>query len=308
MGRLRVDVLSKSGPRGSRRFRGDLLAAIAPAIFLLLWSSGFGVAKTGLMNAEPLTFLTLRYGIIVLVFLPIFLVMQPRLPASRMAWLHIAVVGFLIQSVYFGLAWTGLGLGVSAGVAAVISSTQPLLVALMAPRFAKERVGALRWAGLLLGAAGAITVIVASASFGTDLDIGILCCAVATLGMAGATLYQKRFVAEAHPVVVNLVHYAVGLVTMAPLAFGFETMQVDWTPDFILSLGWIVGANSILAISLLLFMINRSEASRISALFFLVPPTAALFGWLLLGETLPLAAGVGMAVAVAGVWLVSRSA
>jgi drug/metabolite transporter (DMT)-like permease len=308
VGRLRVDVPSKSGLCGSRRFRGDLLAALVPAIFLLLWSSGFGVAKTGLMHAEPLTFLTFRYGIIVLLFLPIFLVMRPRLPASRMAWLHIAVVGFLIQSVYFGLAWIGMGLGVSAGVAAVISSTQPLLVALMAPRFAKERVGALRWVGLLLGAGGAITVIVASASFGADLDIGILCCAVATLGMAGATLYQKCFVAEAHPVVVNLVHYAVGLVTMAPLAFGFETMQVDWTPDFILSLGWIVAANSILAISLLLFMINRSEASRISALFFLVPPTAALFGWLLLGETLPLAAGVGMAVAVAGVWLVSRSA
>lgn len=299
-----------SGPPAATRgrFQADLLAGLAPLIFLLLWSSGFGVAKAGLRHAEPLTFLSLRYGIIVLLFLPIFLILRPRLPATRKAWLHIAVVGFLIQSVYFGLAWIGLGLGVSAGVAAVISSTQPLLVALMAPRIAKERVGALRWVGLLLGAAGAVIVIAASASFSTDLDIGILCCAVATLGMAGGTLYQKRFVTEAHPVVVNLVHYAVGFVTIAPLALGFDSMKIDWTPDFILSLGWIVAANSVLAISLLLFMINRSEASRISALFFLVPPMAALFGWLLLGETLTLTACAGMAIAVAGVWLVSRSA
>jgi drug/metabolite transporter (DMT)-like permease len=305
---LRDGALSPADAGVSRRSRGDLLAALAPTIFLLLWSSGFGVAKFGLQHAEPLTFLTLRYGLVILIFLPLLAIVRPRLPASPTAWLHIAVVGFLIQSVYFGLAWTGMGLGVSAGVAAVISSTQPLMVALSAPWLAREHVGIRRWAGLVLGAIGAITVIVSGASFDPDLDTGLLLCVGATLAMAGATLYQKRFVTEAHPIVVNLVHYIVGLATMAPLAVGFETMEIDWTPGFALALVWIVVANSILAISLFLFMIGRSQASRVSALFFLVPPMAALFGWLLLGETLSLAAGAGMAIAVAGVWLVSRSA
>ena len=124
--------------------------------------------------------------------------------------------------------------------------------------------------------------------------------------MAGATLYQKRFATVAHPVTVNLIHYAVGLLFIAPMAWCFETMRVDWTADFVAALTWIALANSLVAISLLLFLIRRSEASRVSSLFFLVPPVAALFGWLLLGETLSPASWIGMAVAAAGVRLVSK--
>ena len=287
--------------------RGDLIGKVAPVVFLALWASGFGFAKVGLQYAEPLTFLMLRFGIIVCLFVPVFLIMRPKAPSRPIFWLHLVVVGFLIQTVYFGLAYMGMSFGVSAGVAAVIASTQPLIVAAAAPFLNAERVGLDRWIGLVLGAAGAVTVIAADASFEASLEVGLVLCIGSALGMAAATIYQKRFPTDAHPVTVNLVHYAVGLVTIAPLAWGFETGTVNWTADLMLSLGWLILANSILAISLLLYMIRRSEASRVSALFFLIPPVAALFGWVLLGESLTPLACLGMAVAATGVWLVSRS-
>lgn len=290
------------------RSQADLLATLAPVIFLLLWSSGFAVAKVGLQHTQPLTFLTLRYGIIVLVFAPLFVLRRPPRPATPKAWLHVAVVGFLIQFAYFGLAYVGMSLGVSAGVTAVITSAQPLVVALAAPFVTGERVGARRWTGLLIGAAGAVTVVVAASSFEPSSGAGILLCVGSMLGMAAATLYQKRFPVTVHPITVNLIHYAVGFAAVAPLAVLREPMTVDWTPGFIAALGWIAVANSLVAVSLLLFMIARSEASRISSLFFLVPPMAVVFGWILLGETLSLPMVAGMAIAAAGVWLVSRSA
>jgi drug/metabolite transporter (DMT)-like permease len=285
---------------------GDALAAFAPVVFLLLWSSGFGLAKVGLAHAEPLTFLALRYAVIVALFIPAFVALRPPLPERRMDWIHIAVVGFLIQAVYFGLAYGGMALGVSAGVAAVIASTQPLVVALAAPLVTNERVGGRQWLGLALGLAGAVTVIAAGSQFDTTLNVGLILCIGSMLGMAAATLYQKRFVAKAHPVTVNLIHYSIGLLALGPAAAVFETMHVDWTPGFIAALVYLVIANSVLAVSLLLFMIRRSEASRVSSLFFLIPPVAALVGWVVLGETLSATACVGMTVAAAGVWLVTR--
>jgi drug/metabolite transporter (DMT)-like permease len=150
-------------------------------------------------------------------------------------------------------------------------------------------------------------VVAATASFGAAVDFGLLLCAGSMLGMSAATLYQKRFPVTAHPVTVNLVHYVVGAATIAPVALATESLRVDWTGEFVAALLWLVVANSLISVALLLFMIRRGEASRVSALFFLVPPIAALYGWALLGETLSGLALLGMAVAAVGVALVSRA-
>jgi drug/metabolite transporter (DMT)-like permease len=291
----------------SREWNAAVLARFAPGIFLLLWASGFAFAKLGLKHAQPLTFLSLRFGIVVAVFGLLFLAMRPRTPRRLSDWLHLAVVGFLIQSVYFGFAYAGMNLGVSAGIAALIASMQPLVVALAAPWLVGERIAAKKWIGLLVGAVGAAMVIVADASFQAKLDYGLILCAFSTVGMAAATIYQKRFPVDAHPVTVSLVQYVVGLVTLAPFALAFEKVEIDWTFELVSSLLFLVVANSIIAVSLLLFMIGRSQVSRVSALFFLVPPVAAIFSWLLLGETFTLTAFVGMIVASIGVYIVSTA-
>jgi drug/metabolite transporter (DMT)-like permease len=141
---------------------------LAPAIFLILWSAGFAVAKIGLRHAEPITLLALRYGLVVAALVPAFIIVRPPLPRSLRAWADIAVTGFLIQVVYFALCYFAFKSGVSAGGVAIIVCLQPILVGLAAPWLVGEKVGLGRWAGLVLGLSGAALVIVARSGIAAE--------------------------------------------------------------------------------------------------------------------------------------------
>lgn len=287
--------------------RRPLWLTLAPALFLLLWSGGFSVAKLGLQHSPPLTFLVVRFALTLAVLLPVALVVRPPLPESRAAWRDLTVVGFLIQAGYFGLCYLAYTLGAPAGTVAIVVSLQPILVGLLAPRFTGERVTLGRWIGLVLGLAGAGAVVLTRSEVGGTSTAGMLCCVGALLAMTGAALYEKRRGGGRHPVMVNLIQYAVGLVVMLPLAAAFETMHIEWTWSEVASMAYLVIGNSLVAVSLLLAMIRHGEVSRVSALFFLVPPLAALMAWGLLGEVLPPLAWGGMALAALGVAIASRA-
>lgn len=280
---------------------------IAPALFLLLWSSGFVFLKLGLAYADPLTFLALRYACVVAILAVPFVAMRPPLPASRAGWLHLAMVGLLIQAGYFAFTYLSLKAGSTPAEVALITSQQPILIGLLAPAIAGERVDAVRWAGLALGVAGAGIVILARSTVHPGAPIGILFAVLALLSMTAGTLYEKRFGEAAHPVTANLVQYAVGLAVSAPLAVLLEPMHIVWSGGLFASLTYLVLANSIVAISLYLAMIRYGEASRVSALFFLVPPSTAVIAFFLLGEPIPPLAWAGMALAAIGILLVMRS-
>lgn len=279
---------------------------LAPAVFLFLWAAGFAVAKVGLLHADPITFLALRYALVLVVLLPLLPIVRPPWPKRGVDWLHLAVVGFLIQAGYFGLCYIALGNGMSAGAVALIVSLQPILVGLAAPHVAGEKIGLLRWAGLALGLAGAGLVIVARSAIEVTSALGLICAGGGLLAMTAATLYEKRFGVQQHPVTANLVQYAVGLAATLPIAWAIEEMRVEWTGEFVASLAYLVIGNSLIAITLLLAMIRRGQASSVSALFFLVPPGAALVAWVTIGEAMPPLAWVAMALAAVGVALVGR--
>jgi drug/metabolite transporter (DMT)-like permease len=280
---------------------------IAPALFLLLWSSGFVFLKLGLAYADPLTFLALRYACVVAILLVPFIAMKAPLPATRAAWLHLAMVGLLIQAGYFAFTYLSLKAGSSAAEVALITSQQPILIGLLAPAIAGERVDAVRWTGLALGVAGAAIVILSRSSVHASAPLGVLFAVLALLSMTAGTLYEKRFGQATHPVTANLVQYSVGLAVSAPLAFLLEPMRIAWSPGLFGSLAYLVLANSIVAITLFLAMIRHGEASRVSALFFLVPPSTAVIAFLVLGEPIPPLAWAGMALAALGILLVMRS-
>jgi drug/metabolite transporter (DMT)-like permease len=279
----------------------------APAIFLLLWSLGFPVAKICLVYIEPMTFLALRYALVVLIVLPFLLLLRPAFPRKPLDWFHLAVVGFLIQVVYFGLCYLAFALGEQAGTVALIVSLQPILVALLAPKLAGERVGVLRWVGLIFGLAGAALVIIARSTAGVTSWFGIALIVGALIGMTAGALYEKRYGRSYHPVTSNLVQYAVGFLGTMPLALLLETNHIEWTTDFVWSLAYLVIANSIISLSLLLAMIRYGEVSRVSALFFLVPPITAILSWALLGEIIQPLAWPGIALAALGVALASST-
>lgn len=278
----------------------------APAIFLLLWSAGFAVAKLGLEHAAPVTLLALRYVLVLVVLAPFALVLRPPLPATPRAWVDVAVVGFLIQVAYFGLCYVAFKAGVSAAGVAIVVCLQPILVALVAPRWVGERVNRMAWAGLALGLIGAVTVILSRAGVQAESPLGLLLTVGALFGITGGTLYEKRFGVSHHPVTSNLIQYAVGAAFTLPLAWATEDMAVSWNGEFVAVIAYLVLGNSLLAMSLLLAMIRAGEVSRVSALFYLVPAMSALFAWPLLGEAMPPLAWAGMALAGAGVALASR--
>ncbi|MCO8609232.1 DMT family transporter [Burkholderia multivorans] len=278
----------------------------APALFLLLWSSGFVFLKLGLRDADPLTFLALRYACVVALLAGPFLWLRPALPRTRRAWLNLIVVGLLLQAGYFSFTYLSLKLGMSAGAVALVTSQQPILVGLLAPALAGERVGALRWVGLALGAAGAVLVILARGSVAIASPWALAFALLALACITGGTLWEKRFGTDVHPVSANLVQYAVGLAVSAPLAFALEPMHVHWSAGLAGSLAYLVICNSLIAISLLLAMVRHGEASRVSALFFLIPPATALIALAVLGETIGALAWPGMVLAAAGLYLVMR--
>jgi drug/metabolite transporter (DMT)-like permease len=279
----------------------------APAAFVLLWSAGFTFVSLGLEDSEPLTFLALRYVAVVALLAPAFAVVRPPLPRSRAEWRHLVLTGLILQALYFALLYGAIGLDAPAGTAALVVSLQPILVALAAPRIAGEHVDARRWLGLVLGLVGAAEVIVARQGV-ESIPAGALLCTLAALAaLTVGALYENRFGAEQHPVTANLVQYTVALAVVGPAAVLFEELHVAWTANLVVSLAYLVLANSLLAITLLLTMLRRGEAARVSALFFLTPPLAALIAWIVLDEDLPAAAWPGMIVAAIGVALATRT-
>lgn len=283
-----------------------VLAAV-PAVFLLLWSAGFTVAKIGLDHANPLTLLALRYACVIVLLLPLFLIFKPALPRTQSEWINLAWVGFLIQVVYFGAAWMAFTKGGSAGTVALITSLQPVLVGLAMPMVSGEKVSIKRWIGLALGLVGMFLVLLGNAKLQPVSVVVVLFSVSALLAFALATVWEKRFGVAHHPLTSNMVQYVVGFCCTLLLALMFESMHIKVTTSFVFALAYLVLANSLLAISLLLMMIRNGEATRVSALFFLVPPTSALIAWVVLDEQMMPLAWLGMAVAAVGVWMATRA-
>ena len=290
----------------TKELPNSVLLLLMPVVFVLLWSAGYSVAKVGLRYAEPMTLLVWRYFFVILLLAPIYFIVKPPLPERMIDWVHVAVVGILVQAVYFGMSWFAFSQGVSAGVLAIIMSIQPILIAILAPKMVNETVTWLRWVGLGCGLLGVLIVIIGRSTIEPPSMAGLLFSLLGLIGITSGVFYEKRFGLNHHPIFSNLVQYAVGLIVVFPVAYYFETMQVQWTGELFAALAYLVVGNSILAMSLLLAMIRLGEVSRVSALMFLVPPIAALIGWILLGEQMPAIAWLGMAIAAFGVLLATR--
>ena len=284
--------------------KARLLRFGGPPLFVLMWSTGYIFLRIGLNDTDALTLLVLRYVLVVAILLPVVLLLRPSWPRG-VEWLHLAMVGLLVQAVYFAAQNLSVEFGLSPGAAALLTGLQPILVALLAPWLTHEAVSSRRWLGLGLGLAGAASVILSRYGLGALPLWGLLAAAVALLAMTAGTLYERRFGVRQHPLVASLVQCGVGLLVALPLAAAFEPMQVRLTAGLALSLAYLVFGNSIVSMTLLLAMIRAGEASRVSALFFLVPAVTSVLAWLVLGQAVAPLGWAGLAVAAAGVAIVT---
>lgn len=277
-----------------------------PALFVVLWSTGFIGAKLGLPYAGPLTFLALRFWLVAALLTLLALGTRAPWPRRPAEVRHYAVAGLLVHAVYLGGVFVGIALGVEAGVSAMIVSMQPLLVAAFAGLALGERVTPRQWAGLALGVIGVALILARKLGHGVGDALGALACVVALFGMTAGTLYQKRYCAGMDLRTGNVVQFAAAGLATGLLALLLEDNRIVWSGAFVFALAWLVLVLSLGAISLLYVLIRRGAAARVSGLLFLVPPCTALIAWPLFGESLGPVALLGMALTVVGVAMASR--
>jgi drug/metabolite transporter (DMT)-like permease len=283
-----------------------LLDRSAPALFVLLWSTGFIGARFGLPYIEPLQFLVLRYGCVLLLLVLVALAVRAPWPA-RAQIPHIASAGIMIHAGYLGGVFVAIKHGMAAGVAALIVGLQPILTALAARPLLGEHISWRQWTGLALGIAGVALVVWHKTGGSREVAVTSTAIVVALLSITAGTLYQKRYCPRFDLRTGSAIQFAASLAVTAPLALLFESGVPRWTPELGFALGWLVVVLSVGAISLLNVMIRRGSAVAVASLFYLTPPVTAIMAWLLFGESLPLAACAGMLVAVIGVALARRA-
>lgn len=276
----------------------------APAVFVLLWSSGFIGAKLGLHDAEPLTYLALRMLGVLALLSVIIVLTRPKWPNST-GIAHSAATGLMVHGLYLGGVFVAISNGLPAGLAALFASLQPLLTSTIANRWLGERVVARQWLGLVLGLVGVYLVLHDKTGSGGATPFAWMAVTVAVIGITIGTLYQKRFGGGIDWRPALLIQYAAAGVLFAIGAFGWETRVVHWTGEFIFALTWLIVVLSLGAVWLYYFMIRRAAATRVVSLFYLTPPVTALMAFALFGEKLSLLALAGMAVCVTGVFLVN---
>ncbi|MDC7788099.1 DMT family transporter [Rhodoplanes sp. TEM] len=282
----------------------SVVALLAPGVFVVLWASGFVGARLGLPYVEPLTFLTLRMaGVIVLMAL-VIAVTRPAWPSARAVG-HSVVSGLLMHGGYLGGVFVAIDHKLAVGLTALIVGLQPILVSTLANRVLGERVTPRHWAGLALGIVG-VYLIVQDKTVGGEADtIAWIAIVTALLSITSGTLWQKRHGGEIDWRPAFLVQYGAAGAVFAAGAALFETGRIEWTGELVFALAWLVLVLSLGAIWLLYFLIRRAAASRISSLFYLTPPATAVMAWALFDERLGPVALAGMAICVAGVFLVN---
>jgi drug/metabolite transporter (DMT)-like permease len=297
--------MQQAAPLESRaRLQAAWLAAM-PALFVFLWSTGFIGGKFGLPYAEPFTFLSVRFAIVIVLLLALSFATRAPWPSTARLAAHIAIAGLLVHATYLGGVFYSLSVGLSTGLSALIVGFQPVLTALIAIPLLGERVNPRQWAGLALGFAGILLIVWNKLAAG-NFD-GIMPSIIALLGITIGTLYQKRYCGSMDLRTGSVIQFAASLVAIGALALLVETRVIHWTPEFVFALGWLVLVLSLGAISVLMVLIRRGVASKVASLFYLVPPLTALLGYLIFGERLGMAELAGMAATVVGVYLVIRA-
>ena len=280
------------------------LKRFIPATFVVLWATGFIGARYAMPWAEPFTFLSMRFGIAVVLLAAIAVVLRKKRATPRQA-MHAVVAGMLIHGVYLGGVFWAIHRGMPAGLSALIAGLQPLITAVMAGKLLGEKILPRHWTGLAIGFAGVVVVLWPKlGELGSGITAETLAATiVSVLGITLGTIWQKRFVSNANLVSTTVWQYIGGGVLMVLASFLFETRTVVFNGELVFALAWLVLVLSIGAIFLLMVMIRDGEMSKVASVFYLVPAVTAVMAWALFGEHLNLVQVAGMAITTFGVAL-----
>lgn len=282
-----------------------VLIRAMPALFVLIWSTGFIVARYGMPYAPPMKFLVVRYALSILCFLPWIMLAHVAWPRTRAQWLHLAVTGVFMHAFYLGGVWSAVKAGMGSGLSALIVGLQPVLTALWLSATG-GKIAARQWAGLVLGFVGLVLVVSRKFGQGGEADWLNMSLAIGALfSITIGTLYQKRFVSACDVRSANAIQLGAALLVTLPLMF-LETESMRWNAELVGAMTWSVMV-TLGGSSLLYLLIQRGAATSVASLMYLVPPSTALLAWLLFAEPITAITIAGTALTAFGVSLVVRS-
>jgi len=286
-----------------------------PVVFVLIWSTGFIVAKFGLPFAPPLTFLSIRYSLSIVCFLVWIGLVRAVWPSDKKQCWHLAVTGVLMHGGYLGGVWIAVKAGMGSGLAALIVGFQPILTALWLSYLSSTAaqnppqavVSKRQWVGLLLGLAGLLLVV--ARKFGATNEVTLLTFAAAVFALVSitvGTLYQKQHVAATDVRTANVIQLGAALLVTLPFAM-LEAEAITWNISFVGAMAWAVLALTLGGSSLMFMLIQRGAATTVTSLLYLVPPTTALMAWVLFDEAITAVTVFGIVLTAIGVSLVVRA-
>lgn len=285
--------------------RQRLLVRAMPVVFVLIWSTGFIVARYGMPHAPPMTFLAVRYFLSVGCFAAWAFAARAALPRSGAQLLHLAVTGVLMHAGYLGGVWSAVKAGMGAGLIALLVGLQPVLTAVWISSRGGD-VGVRQWGGLALGLAGLLLVVWQKLGLGEVHPLNLVFAMAALLSITAGTLYQKRFLQPCDVPTANMVQMAAAFVVTVPLAL-LENEGMRWNVELAGAMAWSVLVLTLGGSSLLYLLIQRGAATAVTSLLYLVPPTTAMMAWALFSEPITVLTLAGMALTALGVSLVVRA-
>jgi len=281
------------------------IARLAPYLFVFLWSTGFVGAKYGLPYADPFIFLSLRIFIAAAILFLAAKILKAPIALSASEITRSSLIGFFLHAFYLGGVFFAISMGVSAGVAAVITSLQPVFVSILAVKVLGEKLRWSQFAGLVTGLLGVVLVL--GPTFDSSVSkIGIAGVFVALLGSTTATLMQKKFGAGIPMLAGTAYQYLAAGAVLGIGAVATGGTHIDFTPKFAAAMIWLIIALSVGAVLLLMRLLNSGSAASVSSLFYLVPPATALEAYILFGEKVNTQGFLGIGITALGVWLVIR--
>ena len=276
-----------------------------PAVFVLIWSTGFIVARFGMPHAPPFSFLEVRY-LLSLIFFAVWIKWSNvAWPAERMQWLHLSVTGALMHAGYLGGVWAAVKLGMGAGLSALIVGLQPVLTGIwISARGGK--IHTLQWMGLTLGFVGVCLVLLQKIETTMEVStLSLFCALFALISITCGTLYQKQFVKPCDVRTANFIQLASAALVTLPMAW-YESEPIDWSFPFWAAMLWSVVGLTMGGSSLLYMLIQRGAAASVTSLMYLVPPCTAMIAWLLFDEPITQLTLLGIVATAVGVGMVVR--
>ena len=280
--------------------------SIFPFGFIFLYGSGFIFTQYGLENSSPMAFLGIRFFIAFWILLIISLFFKVSFPKNKKEFFQIALSGSLTVGTFSIGVFLSISYGVSGALNALIIALQPIIVTFLALKFLEEEINKRVWFGLVIGFIGVAFVVISKVDTSFDSIIGVFWSVVGLLGLSFGSLYQKKYCTDMNLYSGGAIQTLSSTILVIPFLF-FEDIHVTWNNDFLIALLYMAVGVSIGALSLLYIMIKNGEVSKVSSIFYLVPVSAAIVSFFLLGEKMELNVIVGIVTVIAGITLINKN-